>query len=207
MRSDRGSRSRAASASSSASTSTFRSRTARSATTRASARRCRRFEYALEHGATVDPGVASRPAEGQAEPGVSACGRSRRGCRELLGRPVDVRRRLRRRRRRRRRSTRPARAAVVLLENLRFHPEEEKNDPAFAQQLAALADVYVNDAFGVGAPRACLDRRRSSHLRQGAGGRAADGSRSSSISATCSNRPSGRSWRSSAARRCRTSSK
>jgi phosphoglycerate kinase len=37
---------------------------------------------------------------------------------------------------------------VVLLENLRFHAEEEKNDPAFAQQLAALADVYVNDAFG-----------------------------------------------------------
>jgi phosphoglycerate kinase len=37
---------------------------------------------------------------------------------------------------------------VVLLENVRFHPEEEKNDPAFAQQLAALADLYVNDAFG-----------------------------------------------------------
>jgi phosphoglycerate kinase len=37
---------------------------------------------------------------------------------------------------------------IVLLENLRFHPEEEKNDPAFAGQLAALADVYVNDAFG-----------------------------------------------------------
>jgi phosphoglycerate kinase len=37
---------------------------------------------------------------------------------------------------------------VVLLENLRFHPEEEKNDPAFAKGLAALADVYVNDAFG-----------------------------------------------------------
>jgi phosphoglycerate kinase len=50
----------------------------------------------------------------------------------------------------------PARAAVrragntgvVLLENLRFHPEEEKNDPGFAGQLAELADVYVNDAFG-----------------------------------------------------------
>ena len=37
---------------------------------------------------------------------------------------------------------------VLLLENLRFHEEEEKNDPAFARQLAALADVYVNDAFG-----------------------------------------------------------
>ena len=37
---------------------------------------------------------------------------------------------------------------VVLLENLRFHPEEEKNDTGFARGLAALADVYVNDAFG-----------------------------------------------------------
>jgi phosphoglycerate kinase len=40
------------------------------------------------------------------------------------------------------------RGEAVLLENLRFHPEEEKNDPAFARQLAELADVYVNDAFG-----------------------------------------------------------
>jgi len=37
---------------------------------------------------------------------------------------------------------------VLLLENLRFHNEEEKNDPDFARQLAALGEVYVNDAFG-----------------------------------------------------------
>ena len=38
---------------------------------------------------------------------------------------------------------------VLVLENTRFHPEEEKNDPAFAKGLAELADVAVNDAFGV----------------------------------------------------------
>jgi len=37
---------------------------------------------------------------------------------------------------------------IILLENLRFHAEEERNDPAFAKALASLADVYVNDAFG-----------------------------------------------------------
>ncbi len=37
---------------------------------------------------------------------------------------------------------------LVLLENLRFHPEEEKNDPTFARQLASLCDLYVDDAFG-----------------------------------------------------------
>src|SRR6185295_18234176 len=41
-----------------------------------------------------------------------------------------------------------ARNGVVLLENLRFHAEEENNDPAFAKDLASLADRYVNDAFG-----------------------------------------------------------
>ena len=37
---------------------------------------------------------------------------------------------------------------IVLLENLRFHKEEEKNDPEFAKKLASYADIYVNDAFG-----------------------------------------------------------
>ncbi len=39
---------------------------------------------------------------------------------------------------------------VLLLESIRFYPEEEQNDPHFAKQLAELGEVYVNDAFGVG---------------------------------------------------------
>jgi phosphoglycerate kinase len=42
----------------------------------------------------------------------------------------------------------PSPGGVLLLDNLRFHPEEEKNDPEFSRKLAALCDVYVNDAFG-----------------------------------------------------------
>ncbi len=38
--------------------------------------------------------------------------------------------------------------SVVLLENVRYYPEEEKNDPGFAEKMAKVADVYVNDAFG-----------------------------------------------------------
>jgi phosphoglycerate kinase len=42
----------------------------------------------------------------------------------------------------------PGPGEVLLLENLRFHPEEEANDPEFSRKLASMADVYVNDAFG-----------------------------------------------------------
>ncbi|MBV9893597.1 MAG: phosphoglycerate kinase, partial [Chloroflexi bacterium] len=52
---------------------------------------------------------------------------------------------------------------VVLLENVRFHPEEEKNDPRFAADLAKLADTFVNDAFGT-AHRAHASTEGVAHL-------------------------------------------
>lgn len=52
---------------------------------------------------------------------------------------------------------------VLLLENVRFHAEEEANDPAFARQLASLGDVYVNDAFGT-AHRAHASTEGVAHL-------------------------------------------
>ena len=52
---------------------------------------------------------------------------------------------------------------VLLLENLRFHAEEEQNDPAFAKQLARLGDLYVNDAFGT-AHRAHASTEGAAHL-------------------------------------------
>jgi phosphoglycerate kinase len=58
---------------------------------------------------------------------------------------------------------------VALLENLRFHPEEEKNDPAFAKELAQLGDVYVNDAFG-SAHRAHASTEGITHLLPAVGG-------------------------------------
>ena len=46
------------------------------------------------------------------------------------------------------RAMRPEPGGILLLENLRFHAEEEENDPEFSRQLASLCDLYVNDAFG-----------------------------------------------------------
>ncbi|CAA7620086.1 phosphoglycerate kinase [Magnetospirillum sp. UT-4] len=59
---------------------------------------------------------------------------------------------------------------VALLENVRFHPEEEKNDAAFAKSLAALGDVYVNDAFST-AHRAHASTEGLAHLLPAAAGR------------------------------------
>ena len=58
---------------------------------------------------------------------------------------------------------------VILLENVRFHPEEEKNDRAFAQRLSVLADIYVNDAFG-SAHRAHASTEGVAHLLPGVAG-------------------------------------
>jgi phosphoglycerate kinase len=59
---------------------------------------------------------------------------------------------------------------ILLLENLRFHAEEEKNDPAFAQQLAALCDVYINDAFGTAHRAHASTVGMVSYVRQAAAG-------------------------------------
>ena len=58
---------------------------------------------------------------------------------------------------------------VLLLENLRFHKEEEKNDPNFARQLASLGDIYVNDAFGT-AHRAHASTEGITHYLPGVAG-------------------------------------
>ena len=63
---------------------------------------------------------------------------------------------------------------TLLLENLRFHPEEEANDPAFAEQLAALCDLYVDDAFGA-AHRAHASTEGITHFVKKQGGQCAAG--------------------------------
>ncbi len=103
--------------------------------------------YVLDHGATVILASHLGRPKGKPSPQFSLRPVATR-LSELLGKPVifaedcigDAARRA------------VEQAAVdgniVLLENLRFHPEEEKNDPQFAAALASLADLYVDDAFG-----------------------------------------------------------
>jgi phosphoglycerate kinase len=105
------------------------------------------IQYALERGATVILASHLGRPKGKPNPEYSLRPVAARVA-ELLGRPVEFAEDC---------IGEPAARAVakaaeggkvVLLENLRFHAEEEKNDSAFAKQLAALADVYINDAFG-----------------------------------------------------------
>ncbi len=106
------------------------------------------IRYALEHGATVilashlgrpkggpSPEFSLRPV---AEHLATLVGRPVTFAEDCIGEPAS-------------RAISQAQAQgnrLVLLENVRFHPQEEKNDAAFAGQLAANADLYVNDAFG-----------------------------------------------------------
>jgi phosphoglycerate kinase len=102
------------------------------------------IQYALDHGAAVILASHLGRPKGKPNPEMSLKPVATRLA-ELLGKPVamapdcvgpEVEK------------MKPASGEVLLLENLRFHPEEEKNDAGFSKQLASLCDVYVNDAFG-----------------------------------------------------------
>jgi len=102
------------------------------------------IQYALEHGAGLILASHLGRPKGKPNAEMSLAPVAAR-LEQLVGRPVkfapdcvgpEVQKML------------PKPGEVLLLENLRFHAEEEKNDPEFAKQLAALCDVYVNDAFG-----------------------------------------------------------
>ncbi len=102
------------------------------------------IQYALDRGAAVILASHLGRPKGKPNPEMSLRPVAKR-LEELLARPVamapdcvgpQVQAML------------PAPGAVLLLENLRFHPEEEKNGLEFSRQLASLCDVYVNDAFG-----------------------------------------------------------
>ena len=102
------------------------------------------IQYALEKGAGVILASHLGRPKGKPNPEMSLKPVAKR-LEELLGRPVimapdcvgpEVE------------ALRPKPGQVVLLENLRFQAEEEKNDPEFSKKLASLCDVYVNDAFG-----------------------------------------------------------
>lgn len=102
------------------------------------------IQYALDHGAGLI--LASHLGRPKGKPNAEMSLKPiAKRLEELLGRPVrmapdcvgsEVE------------AMKPAPSEVLLLENLRFHAEEEQNDEAFSRQLAALCDLYVNDAFG-----------------------------------------------------------
>jgi phosphoglycerate kinase len=102
------------------------------------------IQYALDHGAALILASHLGRPKGKPNPEMSLAPCAERLA-KLLGKPVamapdcvgpQVVAML------------PKPGEVLLLENLRFHPEEEKNDAEFSRQLASLCDVYVNDAFG-----------------------------------------------------------
>ena len=124
--------------------------------------------YALEHGATVILASHLGRPKGKPNPDMSLRPVAER-LGELLERPVlfaedcvgdEARAAV----------ARTGTGGVVLLENLRFHAEEEKNDSAFARELASLADAYVNDAFGAAHRAHASTEGIVHHVRQAAAG-------------------------------------
>jgi phosphoglycerate kinase len=105
------------------------------------------IRYALDQGATVILASHLGRPKGKPNPEYSLRPAAKR-LSELLERPVEFAEDAVGDAARTAIDKAAAGGKVVLLENLRFHPEEEKNDSDFAKQLAGLADVYVNDAFG-----------------------------------------------------------
>jgi len=102
------------------------------------------IQYALDQGAGVILASHLGRPKGKPNPEMSLKPVAAR-LQELLGKPVkmapdcvgpEVE------------AMKPAPGEILLLENLRYHAEEEKNDPEFSKKLAALCDIYVNDAFG-----------------------------------------------------------
>src|ERR1700691_757445 len=102
------------------------------------------IQYALDHGAAVILASHLGRPKGKPNPEMSLAPCATR-LSEAIGKPVvmapdcvgpEVAAR------------KPAPGTILLLENLRFHKQEEANDSEFSKQLASLADLYVNDAFG-----------------------------------------------------------
>jgi phosphoglycerate kinase len=125
------------------------------------------IEYALQHGATVVLASHLGRPKGKPTPELSLkpiaehlsvlLKRSVAFGEDSVGPPAE-------------RAVTEASGGVALLENLRFHAEEEKNDPAFAAALASLADVYVNDAFGAAHRAHASVEAITHHFKQAAAG-------------------------------------
>jgi phosphoglycerate kinase len=127
------------------------------------------IRYCLEHGATVVVASHLGRPKGRPNPEFSLRPVATRLA-QLLGRPItfthdcvgdDVKLSV---------DNVRASGGVVLLENLRFHPEEEQNDQQFSAALAALADEYVNDAFGAAHRAHASVEGITHHFRKAAAG-------------------------------------
>jgi phosphoglycerate kinase len=128
------------------------------------------IKYVMEHGGTVVLASHLGRPKGKVDPQLSLRPVADRLA-DLLGRPVtfvddcvgdDAAKAVN--------DVRAAGGGVVLLENLRFHPEEEKNDPKFAAALASLADLYVDDAFGAAHRAHASVEGITHHVRRSAAG-------------------------------------